>query len=359
MSNRKWIGWILMIAVLVGFCAFQIHPPRKIGLNIPKGWPQPETNWFATNPVTEEGFQLGRKLFYDGRLSKDGNFPCAGCHQQFAAFSTFDHDLSHGFNNALTTRNAPVLQNLIWMPAFHWDGGVNHLEVQPLSPITSPGEMAESLPSVISKLKADPKYRTMFRSAFNSDSITSQRMLQALAQFMGSLISSQSKYDAVKAGKAQFSISEAAGYQVFLQHCNRCHTEPLFTNNSFQNTGLQPSSRLYDIGRARITSIPSDSFKFKVPSLRNSTVSAPYMHDGRFATLSQVLNHYRKGMVHPGVSVDSLIAAGLPITPQQQLDLFSFLYTLKDDTFLKNPRFGPPPAEKSRSQQQPASHNYH
>lgn len=359
MSYRKWMGWILSIVGVAGFCAFQIGPPQFKKLPIPENWPKPDRNWFENNPVTEDGFELGRKLFYDGRLSKDGNFPCAGCHQQFAAFSTFDHDLSHGYNNALTTRNAPVLQNLIWMNDFHWDGGVNHLEVQPLSPLTSPNEMAESIPSVIQKLQADTAYRRMFRRAFGSDKIDSRRMLQALAQFTGSLISSQSKYDAVKAGKARFSISEAAGYQVFLQHCNRCHTEPLFTNNSYQNTGLKPNPRLNDIGRARITSLPADSFKFKVPSLRNCTVSAPYTHDGRFATLSQVLNHYRNGIENPAPNVDSKIAAGLPITAQQQLDLFSFLYTLKDEAFLKNPRLGPPVQQKSRTQQQPASHNYH
>ena len=124
--------------------------PQPITLEIPKGWPQP-VDIFSSNPLTEEGFQLGRKLFYDGRLSKDGNFSCASCHQQFAAFATFDHDFSHGFEDQFTIRNAPALQNLAWVPLYHTDGGINHIEVQALSPLTAPNEMAEEIDSVLQK----------------------------------------------------------------------------------------------------------------------------------------------------------------------------------------------------------------
>src|SRR6478736_493516 len=150
-----------------------------ISFNIPPGFPAPQYS-FDQNPLTEQGFELGRKLFYDGKLSKDGNFPCASCHQQFAAFSTFDHDLSHGFNNQFTTRNAPGLFNMIWLDQFHWDGGINNLEVQPLAPITAPNEMAEDIGNVVKKLQADAAYPSMFKAAFGSDQVTSQNMLKAL-----------------------------------------------------------------------------------------------------------------------------------------------------------------------------------
>ena len=161
--------------------------PTPLQLKIPAGWPKPSTNIFANNPLTEEGFQLGRKLFYDGRLSKDGNFACASCHQQFAAFATYDHDFSHGFHDQFTTRNAPPLFNLAWSTLYHWDGGVNHIEVQALSPMTAPNEMAENIDSVLKKLRKDTSYQRMFKAAFGSNLINSQRMLKALAQFVGSL----------------------------------------------------------------------------------------------------------------------------------------------------------------------------
>ena len=140
--------------------------PTWLVFTIPAGWPKPANNIFANNRLSEEGFQLGRKLFYDGRLSKDGNFACASCHQQFASFSTYDHDFSHGFNNAFTTRNAPALFNLAWMPVLHWDGSINHIEVQPLAPITNIKEMAENIDSVLKKIKRDTAYRRMFKAAF-------------------------------------------------------------------------------------------------------------------------------------------------------------------------------------------------
>ena len=155
----------------------------SLKLFIPKGWSKPSVDIFENNPVTEEGFQLGRRLFYDGRLSKDSSISCATCHQQFAAFSSFDHDLSHGINNSFTTRNAPALFNLAWMKELHWDGGVNHIEVQPISPITAANEMGETLEGVLKKLQTDAGYVQSFKQVFGDTVINSQRMLKALAQF--------------------------------------------------------------------------------------------------------------------------------------------------------------------------------
>jgi cytochrome c peroxidase len=172
--SNKLISGALKLKIIISFllivlmaCAFIHHPPPHklpyLKLVIPKGWPQPPNNIFENNPLTEEGFQLGRKLFYDARLSKDSNFSCAGCHQQFAAFATYDHDFSHGFNNSFTTRNTPGIFNIAWQKELHWDGGVNHIEVQPLSPFTAVNEMATTLPDILKKLTADTAYVKLFK----------------------------------------------------------------------------------------------------------------------------------------------------------------------------------------------------
>jgi len=320
---------------------FGPYTPNALPFIIPKGWPKPTNNIFKNNKLTEQGFQLGRTLFYDGRLSKDGMTSCGSCHQQFAAFSTYDHDLSHGVNNTLSTRNAPALFNLAWMQSYHWDGGINHIEVQPLSPLTAPNEMGESLDSVLMKIKADTSYRRMFKNAFGDAAITSQRMLKALAQFTGSLVSAYSKYDKVMRGEATFSAPEQRGYEVFRANCATCHREPLFTDNSYRNNGIT-LNRFNDAGRFRITQVATDSLKFKVPSLRNVQLSFPYMHDGRYYALSHVIEHYRSKIDRQNPLLDSALRKPSMITNAQKNELIYFLYTLTDTSFTKNPRFAPP-----------------
>lgn len=303
----------------------------------PAGWPAPQ-DIFTNNPITKEGFELGRKLFYDGRLSKDGNFPCGSCHQQFAAFATFDHTLSHGFNNQFTTRNAPGLANMAWYKEFHWDGGINHLEVQPLAPITAPNEMAETIENVIKKLKADEEYRKMFKAAFNSDEINSQMMLRSLSQFMGMMVSSNSKYDKVKRGEASFTSAEQRGYTIFQTKCASCHQEPLFTDQTYRNTGMALDPDLKDIGRMRITKLAQDSLKFKVPSLRNVMLTAPYGHDGRFFSVGQVIDHYRNSVIN-GPTTDPLVRNRIRIDDFERNDLIIFMRTLTDSSFIADKRF--------------------
>ena len=309
-------------------------------LEVPEGFPTPQP-LFANNPLTKEGFELGRALFYDGRLSKDSNFPCASCHQQFAAFATLDHPLSHGFNNQFTKRNAPGLFNLAWRTVLHWDGGINHLEVQPLAPLTAPNEMAETVDEVITRLKADPSYPTQFKAAFGTDEINSQRMLKALAQFMGAMVSGNAKFDKVKRGQASFSIGEQSGYTIFKAKCATCHPEPLFTDLSFRNTGLSVNPVLNDSGRMRITRNADDYLKFMVPSLRNVYQSAPYGHDGRFYSIGAVIDHYRSGVVVTATT-DPLVKNKISVSDEEKLDLLSFLRTLTDTTFLKDVRFSKP-----------------
>ncbi|MES2430553.1 MAG: cytochrome c peroxidase [Bacteroidota bacterium] len=310
---------------------------------IPFGWPKPALNIFKDNPLTEEGFQLGRRLFYDGILSRDGSLSCGTCHQQFAAFSSFDHNFSHGINNTFTTRNAPGLFNLAWMKEMHWDGGVNHIEVQPLSPITAHNEMGSILDTVLYNLQKDNSYKTYFKKAFGDTVINSQRMLKALAQFTGSIQSYNSKYDKVKNGNAMFTISEKKGYEFFKTNCSACHKEPLFTDNSFHNNGLSINDKLNDWGQMIISKKVADSLKFKTPSLRNVAVTLPYMHDGRFINLSKVIEHYRNLDTANSKNLDPILKAKkINISQTERVDLMAFLYTLTDSVLIHNPRFSSP-----------------
>jgi len=333
---------MVAIAVQVNSCKKNDSAPGTSALTfkVPVNFPTPSFD-FKGNPITTQGFELGRKLFYDGLLSKDGNFPCSSCHQQFAAFITYDHDFSHGFNNQFTTRNAPGLFNLAWQKEFQWDGGINHLELQPLAPITAPNEMAEDINHVIAKLSADANYKSMFRAAFGTEEINSQRMLKALAQFMVMLVSANSKYDKIQRGEASFTSIEQSGYTTFQAKCSTCHKEPLFTDLSYRNNGLTLHPQLKDYGRMRITHNSADSIKFKVPSLRNIMITFPYMHDARFYTLDQVFNHYAGGVVQSS-TLDPLLKNGIPLSPTERFNLKAFFRTLTDSTFIKDGRFSQP-----------------
>jgi cytochrome c peroxidase len=314
--------------------------PTPMTLPIPAGWPAPLYD-FKKNPLTREGFELGRKLFYDEKLSRDSTISCASCHQQFGAFATYDHPLSHGINNTLTTRNAPALQNLAWQKEYMWDGGITHLDLQPLAPLTAANEMGETIANTLRKLRRDTAYKRLFAKAFGDTIINTQRMTRALSQFLVMLVSSNSKYDRVKAGKDSFSLPERLGYAIFGKKCSSCHREPLFTDNSYRNTGMPLDSTLADVGRMRITQDPKDSLKFKVPSLRNVAITHPYGHDGRFFTLLNVFDHYRKNMIVTPVT-DSLLQHRLALSNFEIGQLTAFLYTLTDTTFLKDPRYAPP-----------------
>ena len=308
-----------------------------ISFIVPPGFPQPVYN-FQTRPITEEGFLLGRKLFYDGRLSIDGNYPCASCHQQVAAFTTFEHDRSHGYNNSHALRNAPGLANLAWYPVYLQDGGSNSLEAISLAHITALNEMAETMPNVVNKLKDDTTYQRMFRAAYGSNQINSDHILNALSQFVINLVSANSKFDKVKRGETSFTAEEQRGYSLFQAKCNTCHTEPLFSDFSYRNVGLQVDDLLKDYGRMRITGNKADSLKFRVPSLRNVEMTSYYAHDGRFSVMRMMLEHYRVG-VNQSATLDPLLANGIPMTTAEQNDLVAFLRTLSDSSYINNPRY--------------------
>lgn len=311
-------------------------PPTKAFL-VPPGFPPPRQIW-SSGPLTEEAFVLGRKLFHDGRLSLDGNFPCSSCHQQVAGFTTYEHDRSHGYNNSHTLRNAPGLHNLAWAPGFNQDGSGRTLEEVVRAHITNPIEMAETIPHVLDKLRADTAYRRLFKAAYGTEAIKEQHLLNALAQYVVNLVSADAKYDKVKRGEAQFTAQEAAGYAVFGAKCNTCHTEPLFTDYSYHNVGLPVDPALNDYGRMRVTHYAGDSLKFRTPSLRNVAVTGQYMHDGRITSFAGAIEQHRSGVV-PSPTLDPLLVGGVPLTEEEKFNLVQFLYTLTDTAFIHNRRF--------------------
>lgn len=309
----------LSIAILYACNKAEIVKPQAdtIKFVVPANFPEAVYK-FENNKLTQEGFELGKKLFYDARLSADQSVSCGSCHQQFAAFAQLDHAVSHGVNNCLGKRNAPTLFNLAWQREFFWDGGAKNLEIVPLNAIQDACEMGTDMPTIVSFLNSTTPYPELFNDAFGSALIDSQRILKALAQFTAAMVSANSKYDKMVKKELSFNIEEQKGYQLFKEKCASCHTEPLFTNLSYQSHGLTSS----DMGRQAITGLSTDFGKFKVPTLRNIELSSPYMHDGRFKTLDEVMLNYN-----------------LSLTTIQKQELISFLKTLTDHEFIKNKNF--------------------
>lgn len=330
---------IILTASLCGtLISFFVNVQHK--RTLPSYFPEP---FYRTDPGSGDSLQreLGRSLFYDPLLSADGSVSCASCHSSFHAFAHTDHALSHGIGDSIGIRNAPALFNLAWQKEFMWDGAVNHIDVQALAPITHPGEMGSDIGTVLQKLRSSRLYRPFFARVYGDTLISTERMLRALAAFQLSLISAGSRYDKMREGLVTFSGQEQRGYALFQQYCNSCHTEPLFSSYRFASNGLVPDPALNDAGRYRVTLRAGDSLLFKIPSLRNLSFSYPYMHDGRFRRLQQVLDHYSSGIMHSNTLAPEL-RGGLPLTAADKTDLIAFLLTLNDPDFVFDPAFGYP-----------------
>jgi cytochrome c peroxidase len=369
---RKVTGILSFLAVLLALvvsCKKSTSEPEPEPTNnepTPLQWAKP--SYFpdpvydlSKNPLTVEGVELGKFLFYDGILSRTDNIGCGTCHQQQAAFTHHGHDLSHGVDDQIGTRNAPSVQNMAWNTSFFWDGGVHDMDMVPPVPIQNKVEMDERVANVIEKLKKTPvagaskqvNYPKMFKAAFGSDSITADRMMHALSQFMMTMISATSRYDYFLKGDASaITAQEKDGLSVFKQKCASCHAGELFTDQKFRNNGLAPN-RINDQGRYTITLNDGDRLKFKVPSLRNVGLTAPYMHDGRFTTLEQVLDHYAndkpgsKDSIFVSPTLDPLLNVtgqkrGISLTAAEKQSIIAFLKTLNDDDFIKDKRFSDP-----------------
>lgn len=282
---------------------------------------------FDGNELSVQRFELGKRLFFETKLSSDNSVSCATCHAQVHAFADHNVALSTGVFGRLGKRNSPSIANLAWSPSFMWDGGVNHLEIFSVAPITDTNEMNETMFNVVDKLNADPSYVDQFKRAYQVSEINDQVLLKALTLYMVMIVSDQSKYDKWVRGEAALTPDENAGRLLFDQKCSSCHSGALQTDYSFRNNGLD--SVFTDLGRGRITNIYADNGKFKVPSLRNVRLTYPYMHDGRFFTLKEVLDHYSEGIL-PSHSLDPSLTNGIPMTETEKLQIISFLKTLTD-----------------------------
>ena len=306
---------------------------NQIGFIVPSHFPEPHYK-LENNALNNASFQLGKMLFYDPILSADSTISCATCHAQVHGFADHNMKFSEGINGLLGERNSPALSNLAWQPSFMWDGGINHIEVMSFAPITNPVEMNEDMAHVVKKLSANIKYINQFKHAFGNSEITDQKVLKALAQFMTLMVSANSKYDKVITGKATFSENEQKGYALFQSKCSHCHKEPLLSDFSYRNNGLDSSFK--DSGRKKITQKEEDNGKFKVPSLRNIALTYPYMHDGRFNSLESVLKHYSSGVVL-SATLDASLKQGYHLSEEEQNNIILFLKTLTDNDYLSNP----------------------
>lgn len=311
----------------------------------------------ADNQPTVAGVELGRHLFYEKRLSRDNTQSCASCHKQKDMFSDI-RQFSIGVDELPGKRQAMAIFNLAWHSnGMFWDGRSPSLRDQALRPIQDPLEMHETLENAVAKLQEDQYYKDQFIRAFGDDQITADRIGLAIEQFEFSLISNQSKYDAFLRGDILLSPAEERGRQLFFAEfdpffnqkggeCFHCHGGFNFTNDEYMSNGLDEESAFTDLGRFMVTQEDSDKAKFKVPSLRNIELTAPYMHDGRFATLDEVIDHYNTG-VKASPTTDPLLfhslePGGLQLTSGEKADLIAFLKTLTDTSLSTDQRFSDP-----------------
>lgn len=331
-----------------------VYDPTPATINL-REFPDPE--FPADNQPTVQGVMLGRMLFYEKRLSKDGSQACADCHRQPDGFSD-SLQFSVGVEKLPGKRQAMPVMNLAWhRNGMFWDGRVSLVREQALKPIQDPLEMNETLANVIAKLSADKQYTDQFIRAFGDAAVTEERIGLAIEQFEFMMISNNSKYDQFKRGETTLTDSEERGRKLFFTEfdpsgvnkgaeCFHCHATFNFTNDEFMNNGLDADADQNDEGRMKVTLDPADKAKFKTPSLRNIARTAPYMHDGRFSTLEQVVDFYNTG-VKPSATVEFLMQynlqpGGLGLSAQDKADLVAFLKTLTDTEFLTNPAFKRP-----------------
>lgn len=332
---KKSVFILILLAIL--FSAF-----KTLGnfLPLPDYFPEPVYD-FSSKPLQESKIELGRALFYDPLLSRNNTISCSSCHSSYNAFAHVDHDLSHGIDDQIGTRNAPALMNLAWQNSFMWDGAINHLDMQALAPISHPKEMGEEIGNVVKKLKVQRIYPALFYEAFGDSAITGERVLLALSQFELSLVSTNSKYDSVMQKQAAFTPQQERGYELFKTNCNTCHREPLFSTYQYRNNGLPVDTTLNDYGKWTVTHQSNDSLLFKIPTLRNIEYTYPYMHDGRFLRLPEVMNHYTKG-IQQSKTLAAELQKPIVLSANEKVDIVAFLLTLSDRKFVFNPQYAYP-----------------
>ncbi|MBL3656014.1 cytochrome-c peroxidase [Fulvivirga sediminis] len=342
--NRVFILLTISILFIVACGNDDDQSTNYWQVDVPEYFPE-MVYTIENNPVTKEGFELGRMLFYETRLSSDNTVSCANCHQPYLAFADPVHVFSVGVNNQKGTRNAPPIFNLAFQSHFFWDGGVNHVDFIPINPIMNKLEMNESISNVVKKVNELPEYQDKFKQVFGKDSVNGEEFLHAFSQFLVMLVSDNAYYDQWMQGKYELNEAELRGMKLYESKCADCHGTALFTDGSFRNNGLDAEFSK-DLGRAIITEYAGDEGKFKVPTLRNLAYTAPYMHDGRFETLEEVLDHYDHRVVQSATLDPLLVQAngelGIPMTDQEKSDIIAFLHTLTDRDFVSDSRFFDP-----------------
>lgn len=313
----------------------------------------------SSNMVTKEGSELGRFLFYDPILSADSSLSCAGCHRQEVAFSDAPNRKSKGIGGQLTKRNAPGLFNLAWHPSLFWDGRSPNVEDQVFHPVREHGEMNLQWPEAESRIRNSEFYTEKFQTAFGTTAIDSVLIANAIAQFERTIISNGSKYDRVLKGEAFFTKDEYKGFELMNDmtkgDCLHCHTtdgNAVGSTFEFSDNGLdavKESSGYSDEGRGGVNGNGKDNGKFKIPSLKNVALTPPYMHDGRFNTLKEVLDFYSDG-VNESVNVDSKMGqahlGGMKLSEAEKMNIISFLNTLSDSSLISNPEYSNPFTKK-------------
>jgi cytochrome c peroxidase len=369
-TTFSWVGVLLgMAALSVASCSQggggsgtidpQPAAPTPYALTVPAGFPTPVIP--ADNPLTNEGVALGRRLFYEKALSSTGTMACGSCHQQSKAF-TDGLALAVGVDGVANPRGTMSLTNVLWSTQLTWDGAFTTLEAQALKPLENTIELHQPLTVGVSKLQASSTYPGLFMAAFGTKTITNDLVLKALAQFERTLISGNSRYDKFMASRTGFSADEAAGLQLYTTHiapgvvrgaeCFHCHSQPLMSSNytgTFFNNGLDLT--FADPGRSGVTGLAVDKGKFIAPTLRNIALTAPYMHDGRFKTLEEVLDHYSDHVQMASPGLDNNLIQGInnppfgthmDLTATEKRQVLAFLKTLTDSTFITDKRFSSP-----------------
>lgn len=351
--------WLFLVVLVVFGCKKEpkIYEPTPYSLDVPSHFPNMPIP--ADNPMTVEGVYLGRKLFYEKRLSLDNSISCASCHSPQKGFSD-DRKFSIGVNGTVGRRQSMALVNLGWQQFFFWDGRAKTLEQQILEPVPDPVEMHLQWKEAQKRLENDLEYKRLFIKAFGTQVIDSSYISKAIAQFLRTMISANSKYDVMykyannmplTSSEYQVyqtvSIEEWAGYDLFQSlngaDCFHCHNGALMQVQRYSNNGLDAT--FTDLGRGAITGNPSDNGTFKIPTLRNIEYTAPYMHDGRFNTLDEVINHYSHH-IQNSPTIDPMIEfafqGGVQLNAHEKSLVKAFLLTMSDPSFFSNPAFSDP-----------------
>jgi len=361
MKSKK-LYWLFALIILIYNCKPETvmpcksdtnsHNPTPYVWNLPWNIAPPAPS--MKNPMTVEGIELGRHLFYEEMLSRTNTISCSSCHDQSCAFTDCGKVLSIGVDGLTGTRNSMSLVNLAWSSSFNWDGSSPSLPLHHLGPVTNPVEMDETWESVVAKLSADSIYPKMFLDAFGTKIITKEQTTMAIAQFVKTIVSYHSKFDSNLYAGLRLSNEESDGLLLFTlepskggadcaQHCHT--TAKSFHDNDFHDNGLDPHcvTGFVDNGRGGHTGVAEHMGQFRTPTLRNIALTGPYMHDGRFSKLEDVVGFYSQGVINKPC-LDPALKDHIPfnLNSKKQADLLAFLHTFTDHSLLNNPDYSDP-----------------